>query len=282
MNRKFICYNGELWDAGQFALSVNNRAFRYGDSIFETMRSRGVTIPFFEYHFERLTRAMQLFRMKPTAFDKEHLLAAIAKTVRACKFYNGNSIRVTIFRQEGGKYAPTTNETDYIIEVDPVEDNRFTLNEKGLYIDVFENHFKSSSVLGNYKTGSALLQCLAGENMRSRNLGDVIIINERNKVVEALSSNLFAWDGKVLLTPALSTGCVDGVMRRIIIEIAQEMNISIEESSEIDPEQLLMDEELFVTNAVKGITWMVGFKNRRYLNRLCRKLTDEINIRAGW
>ena len=282
MNPKFICYNGEVMDNRQFSLSVDNRAFRYGDSLFETMRSRGVTIPFYDQHFDRLTRAMHMLRMEPTAFDKESLLAAIAKTVRAGKYFNGNSIRVTIFRKEGGKYAPHTNNTHFLIEVEPLEDNRFTLNEKGLYIDVFENHFKSSSVLGNFKTGSALLHCLAGENMRSRNLGDVIILNERNKVVEALSSNLFAWDGKTLLTPSLSTGCVDGIMRKIVIDIAQDLNINVMESSEIVPEQFLTAEELFSTNAVKGIVWMVGFKNRRFLNRLSRELIAGINKKAGW
>jgi branched-subunit amino acid aminotransferase/4-amino-4-deoxychorismate lyase len=279
---RHICFNGELYPANDFSLGIKNRAFRYGDGLFETMRSRGTTIPFFDYHYERLFRGMDVLRMIPGIINKSFLRDSVERLIKSDKLFNGNSIRISVFRKEGGKYAPLTNEVDFLIEVDPVADNKFKLNDKGLFVDTYEEHFKSSSELGNFKNSSAALLVLAGINMKKRKLDDILILNENNVLVESLSSNVFMYKDNKFLTPSLRTGCVDGVMRRVIFEIAGEQNFEMEVSDELVPEDLLTAEEVFISNAMRGINWIVAYKNKRYLYKMSRFLIAEINKKAGF
>jgi branched-subunit amino acid aminotransferase/4-amino-4-deoxychorismate lyase len=282
MHVKHVSYNGELHPADSFNVTLQNRAFRYGDGIFETMRSRGVHIPFYAFHYERLIRGMELFKMSTDGLSAGVLLKAIERLIHADKLYNGNSIRISVFRNEGGKYAPETNTISYIIEATPLSTNAFVINDKGLFIDTYETHFKSSSRLGNFKNCSSLLLVLAGNFMNKRKLDDVLILNEKNYLVEALSSNIFVLKGKQLFTPSLATGCVDGVMRRIVIAIATEKKYTIIESDTMVPEDLLDADEVFITNALRGINWVVAFKNKRYLYQTSRLFLKAINERAGF
>lgn len=282
MRIKHVCYNGELHPAESFSISTKNRAFRYGDGLFETMRSKGVNIPFYNYHFQRLLRGMKLYKMETSTITSELLLHSVERLIHADRMYNGNSIRISVFRKEGGKYAPDTNEVDFFIEADPVKSNAFELNDKGLFIDTFETHTKSSSPIGNFKNCSSIVLVLAGIFMKERKLDDVLILNEKNYLVEALSSNIFMLKANVLYTPSLKTGCVDGVMRRIVMEISAQHNIKVVESDNIIPEQLLEADEVFITNAFRGINWVVAFKNKRFLYKTSRFLIDEINKRAGF
>jgi len=279
---RHVCFNGDLYPAKEFTIGVKNRAFRYGDGLFETMRSRGTTIPFFDYHYERLFRGMDVMRMVPGIVSKSFLRESAERLIKTDKLFNGNSIRISVFRKEGGKYAPLTNDVDFLIEVDPVADNKFTLNDKGLFVDTYEEHFKSSSELGNFKNSSAALLVLAGINMQRRKLDDILILNEKNVLVEALSSNVFVYKGNKLITPSLKTGCVAGVMRRVIIDIASEQNIEVEESDSLVPENLLTADEVFISNAMRGINWVVAYKTKRYLYKMSRFLIAEINKKAGF
>ncbi|MFB6319940.1 aminotransferase class IV [Saccharicrinis sp. FJH54] len=279
---RHISFNGELFPAKDFTIGLKNRAFRYGDGLFETIRSHGTRMPFFDYHYARLYHGMDVFRMVPGILSKTFLRDSAERLIKADKLFNGNSVRVSVFRKEGGKYTPQTSEVDFLIEAEPVADHKFVLNDKGLFIDTFEDHFKSSSPIGNFKNSSALLAVLAGINMQQRKLDDILILNEKNVLVEALSSNIFLYKGNKLFTPSLNTGCVDGVMRRVLLEIAGEQNIDVEESDRLVPEDLLTADEVFISNAMRGINWVVAYKNKRYLYKMSRFLMSEINRKAGF
>src|SRR5690606_38340675 len=106
----------------------------------------------------------------------------------------------------------------------------------------------------------------------------MLILNSEGFLCESLSSNIFIWYQKTLYTAALSEGCIAGIMRRVIIEMAQENGIEVVEA-QISPEILHEADELFLTNAIHGIHWVMGYKNKRYFNHLSKKLQDKL---AKW
>jgi branched-chain amino acid aminotransferase len=143
-------------------------------------------------------------------------------------------------------------------------------------IDVFDELKKPSGPFASLKSNNALMQVMAGIARKKKGLDEMLILNEEGYLCEAIAANLFVWYGKVLYTPALSEGCVDGVMRRAIIELTRQEGYEVVEA-QIRPEILQEADELFLTNAINGINWVMGYKKKRYFNHLSRQLQDKLN-----
>ena len=113
-----ININGALVDENLNVLSSNNRAFKYADSLFETIKIIDLNINFLEDHYFRLMASMRMLRMDiPLLFTMEFFESEILKTVKATNL-NNSRVRLTVYRKDGGKYTPITNEIEYLIEVE--------------------------------------------------------------------------------------------------------------------------------------------------------------------
>jgi branched-chain amino acid aminotransferase len=276
MTPVFINYNGEIVPAETKLLSVNNRAFRYGDSLFESMRMMKGELKFANLHADRLQRGMKALKMDGySQMDTWFLNEKAGDLARRNKARHGR-LRLAVFRDAEGLYTPVQNKTGWCLEIQPLDEPRYFLNSKGLIMDVFSELKKPTGYLSNIKTGSALLYVMAGIYKTQNKLDDVFIINQEGFLCEASSSNVFVWYQNHLYTPALSEGCVEGVMRGVVIDLAKNNNIPITEA-QINPDILYEAEEVFLTNATRGIQSVMGFGVRRYFNEVSKLLTDELN-----
>jgi branched-subunit amino acid aminotransferase/4-amino-4-deoxychorismate lyase len=269
----FCCLNGEFVPIDSVKLSTQNRAFRYGDSLFETFRCFGNQPFLFDLHYERLLKAMNVLGMDVTHFPiLEVLEKKVESLINKNRFFTSSRVRLTVFRNDGGLYAPETNLCSYLIEATPMQEPGFSLNSKGLIAGVFHDLPKQPSILSPFKTGSALLFVLAGNYMKEQKLSEALIINNDGLIVEALTSNLFWFKNQVLYTPAVSSGCVDGIMRQLVIKVATMSGVEVAEVPGLEPSSLHNIDELFVTNSVQGIRWIVGVDEFRYFNIKTRQL----------
>jgi branched-chain amino acid aminotransferase len=164
----------------------------------------------------------------------------------------------------------------YCIELTPIDEPRYFLNEKGLIMDIYTDLPKATNYLSNIKTCNALIYVLAGIFKTQNKLDEVFLLNQNGFLCEAGSSNLFVLYNDHLYTPALSEGCVEGVMRQVIINIAKKNNIAITEA-QINPDILYEADEVFLTNASRGIQQVMGYGVKRYFNRLSKMLVEELN-----
>ena len=121
-----------------------------------------------------------------------------------------------------------------------------------------------------------MLYVMAGLYKTQNKLDDIFILNQDGNLCEAGSSNVFIGYQNELYTPALSEGCVEGVMRQVVIKLARENNIPVTEA-QINPDILYEADEVFLTNAGRGIQSVMGFGVRRYFNEVSKLLTDELN-----
>jgi branched-chain amino acid aminotransferase len=80
----------------------------------------------------------------------------------------------------------------------------------------------------------------------------------------------------VLYTPALAEGCINGVMRKVILDLAAKARIYVYET-ELKPNDLIRADEIFLTNAVQGIQWVGAYKSKRYFNKVSKTLIDALN-----
>jgi len=274
----FILVNGEYHFKDEFALSYKNRAFCYGDALFETMHANGTEIQFFEDHIVRLTYGMQNLKMIiPTAINSGTIKKKIIKLLHKNKLYQGVRIRLTVFRNEGGKYTPTNNTASYLVETEFIENDKYLLNQKGYIIDIYKDIRKSTNTFSNLKTANALLNIMAGIYAKEKKIDDCIILNETGKLIEGISSNLFLIKGRIMLTPSLNDGPVAGIMRKQILKIADSVGFEINHDSSITESQLLNADEVFFTNSISGIKWVLAYKEKRYFNQNVKKLIDKLN-----
>ncbi|MEO6850907.1 MAG: aminotransferase class IV, partial [Mucilaginibacter sp.] len=185
-------------------------------------------------------------------------------------------MRLTVFRDADGLYTPTKNKIAYCLELQPLDEPRYFLNEKGLIMDIFTELPKPTNYLSNIKTCNSLIYVMAGIFKSQNKLDDTFLLNQNGFLCEAGSSNIFVWYQSHLYTPALSEGCVEGVMRQVVIKLAMQNNIPVTEA-QINPDILYEADEVFLTNATRGIQWVMGFGVKRYFNRLSKGLIDELN-----
>jgi len=276
MTPVFINFNGEILPADSKLLTVSNRAFRYGDGLFESMRLMKGQLKFAEMHADRLQRGMKALKIDGySQMDAWFLKEKAEDLSRRNKVKHGR-LRLTVYRNSEGLYTPTQNKMGWCLELTPVDEPRYFLNEKGLIMDIYEELPKPTNYLSNIKTCNSLIYVMAGLYKTQNKLDDVFLLNQNGNLCEAGSSNIFIWYKNHLYTPALSEGCVEGVMRQVIINIAKQNNIPVTEA-QISPDILYEAEEVFLTNAGRGIQCVMGFGVRRYFNEISKVLVEELN-----
>jgi branched-chain amino acid aminotransferase len=188
----------------------------------------------------------------------------------------GGKCRISLDRALGGTYIPETNEISYFIEVYPYESNFFELNSKGYEVDIYRELKKQKNFLSNFKTKNGLLYVMTAIAAKEKGLDDYLLINEKDAVIESSNSNLFVVSNGVLYTPSLEDGCLAGTMRMQVINIALTHGIKVYECA-ILPQNLLAADEIFLTNAIRGIVWVGGYRTKRYFNTLGRKIQSFLN-----
>jgi len=274
----FILYNGEYLLRDEFGLSIKNRSFCYGDGLFETIHANGTEIQFFEDHLIRLRFGMNILKMEiPSSILSGNIEKEIIKLLHKNKLYQGVRIRLSVFRNDGGKYTPTTNAVSYLVETEFIENALYELNLKGIALDLYTDLKKPVNLLSNLKTSNALLYVMAGLYAQEKKLDDCIIINEKGLITETISSNIFLIQGKNILTPPLTDGPVAGIMRKQVLRIADSLKYRINNDNSITEEHMLAADEVFITNSISGIKWVLAFKEKRYFNTAARQFVDKLN-----
>jgi branched-chain amino acid aminotransferase len=272
----YINFNGEILPADSKVLSVANRSFKYGDGLFESMRMLKGQLKFADLHADRLQRGMKALKIDGYSQRDAYFLKEKAEQLSIRNKSKHGRLRLTVYRDAEGLYTPTQNKAGYCLEFIPADEPRYFLNEKGLIVDIFTDLPKASNYLSNIKTCNSLIYVMAGLYKAQNNLDDVFLLNQNGFLCEASSSNVFVMYQNHLYTPALSEGCVEGVMRQVIINIAKKSNIPVTEA-QINPEILYEADEVFLTNASKGIQCVMGYGIRRYFNKVSKGLIDELN-----
>lgn len=272
---KYCILNGHVISVYEPALPFSNRAFRYGDALFETIRFSNNKIMFLREHITRLKLGMTVLRMNlPAEFNSENIYELILALLKKNGHAPNARIRLTMFRNEGGYYTPETNDISFLIESEELTSN-YSLNQKGYWVDIFGDIKKPINKLSNLKTGSALLYVMAGLAKQSMKLDDCFILNEGGGICESINSNIFMVKNGSLCTAPLSDGCVAGVMRKQIIHLAGESKILTFESP-LTTYALLNADEIFLTNSINGIRWVGQFKEKFYTNKTAQLFTEKL------
>jgi len=277
MGKQFINLNGSILSSDQQIFPVSNRGFRYGDGLFESMRYMNGVLKFPDLHIDRVQKGMKALKLDNSSYiDSWFLREKVDELARRNKTGPDARFRLTVFRDSGGLYSPDSNKMAYVLESQTMDDSQYTFNKKGLIIDVYDELTKSVNILSNLKTCNSLVYVLAGIYKNQNALDEVMILNQHGFLCESISSNLFVVYNRKLYTPSLNEGCIGGVMRQVVMRLAKENGIELVEA-QVNPNILNEADEVFLTNATRGIQWVMGYNNKRYFNELSKFLSEKLN-----
>tara|TARA_B100000579_G_scaffold423892_1_gene427565 strand:+ start:489 stop:1325 length:837 start_codon:yes stop_codon:yes gene_type:complete len=273
-----ICYNGQIIDTNKFSLSITNRGFRYGDSFFETIKCYQGNPLFFEEHYFRMAASFCLMKLTPPdIFDIDHFKSLIRDLLMSNNMNQSARVRISFFRCDGGYYLPMTNNTHFFIESEVIDQHQYILNKTGLRIGVYKDNFLPKNVLGSLKTNNRLINILASIYANENNYDDCVLMNESKNLVESISGNIFIVQDGVIKTPSLEEGCIDGVIRKILIN---QSSFQVIEKA-ISFSDILNANELFLTNVISGVKWIHSINNSIYTNSVAKTVINYLNRYMG-
>ncbi len=238
-----------------------NRAFKYGDALFDTLKYEHHHIEYLEDHYFRLMASMRILRMEiPIEFTLEFYENEILKTIDLETEYQKFRIRVTIYRENGGYYLPNSNKINFLIEATPLIHQEYPKYE----IDIFKDFTLSTSFLSTIKTTNRIHNVLASIYAKENHLQNCLLINDQKNIVEAINGNIFIIHENNVVTPPLTDGCINGIYRRKLIEkIQQDLNFKMIEKQLVYTD-FLNASEAFLTNSIIGIQPITHFKKKVY------------------
>lgn len=277
MSQQYLLFNDEFHAVDTPVLTASNRSFKFGDGLFESMRLLNGKLQFADLHADRLAAGMKALKMDGHALMDDYFLRQKTAELAKRNKWNGNArLRLSVYREGAGVYTPEVNKAGYVLEGIPLKSNQYELNTKGLIIDVFDEMTKSVNKLSNFKTSNALLYVMAGIFKSQNRLDEAMILNQNGFLCESISANVFVVYNNQIYTPALTEGCVSGVMRTAIMQLAKMNDMELIEA-QINPEILKETEEVFITNATQGIQWVMGYGRKRYFNEVSKFLIEKLN-----
>jgi branched-chain amino acid aminotransferase len=275
LSKQYVNLDGQLLAADRAGLRVNNRAFHYGDGLFESIRQSQQSIPLLQLHLQRLHIGMAALEIKPPVeWTLDFWKAQISKV---SEHWPHARIRITVFRGEGGLYTPSNNEAHFLIEAEKLEESHYVWNNDGLSVAICNTaQVHAGPLLSNLKTCNALPYVLGSLFARKQQLHDSLLLNQHERLAESASSNLYILRDNVVITPPLTEGCIDGVFRKFLLREMPKADWNILERP-IRPADLRQAEEVFLTNAVRGIRWVKLFGDRNYGKQYSRSLQEWVN-----
>ncbi|MCK0145539.1 aminotransferase class IV [Arenibacter sp. F26102] len=277
-----VNFNGNLLSKNTFYLNHENRGLRYGDALFESIRVVNGKIFFWEDHYLRLMASMRILRMEiPMNFTMEFLEEQIMAAVKANALLEKPArVRFTVFRNNGGLYLPQTNDVSYIIETSVLDSPFYTLNNETYEVELFKDFYVNPDMLSTLKTSNKAINVVGSIYAAENGYQNCLLLNNEKKVVEALNGNLFLVKDQLIKTPSLKDGCLNGIVRKKLIGILGALDNYNFEEAFISPFELQKADELFITNAIRGIQPITKYRKKEYGNKVASDLLGKLNAAA--
>jgi branched-subunit amino acid aminotransferase/4-amino-4-deoxychorismate lyase len=274
-----ILLNGQLISSsseGQ-GIPATNRAFLFADGIFETIRIAKGTPIFLDEHFQRLREGLKAHRIQaPLGFTPASIANDIAALLKAEGLHEGARVRMTLSRSGAGFYTPEENGLDVVMTAQAVDSVEYVLNDKGLSTDIYPEMKCTPNHLSKFKNIASNIYVQSGLWAKENGLESALIQNDRMGIIESTASNLFLVSNGVLYTPGLDSGATAGIMRAQVINLALSSGMKVYECN-LTPQNLLVADEVFLTNVVQGLQWVGSYRTKRYFNAATSELVRLLN-----
>ena len=274
-------FNGKLLDHDLDFLDIQNRGLLYGDAVYEELRVVNGHVHFLEEHYLRLMSSMRILRMEiPMLFTMEYMEAEILKTLESFDSNGSYGVKLLVYRASTGTILPNFNSVAYVITVRSLESPFFVLDDKSYEVELFKDFYKGSNLLATLNTNNKMLKVVGSIFAEENDYQDCLLLNEQKHVVESLYGNLFLVSGTDMKTAPLTDGCINGILRKKLIEILSKLDEYVIKEESISPFDLQKADELFIINSIEGIKSITKYRKKTYTNETAKKLVGKLNASA--
>lgn len=271
-----LFFNDSYIDNSALHLHADNRSFKYGDGLFETIFISNKKAAFLDLHLQRLKEGMELLQINiPEQWQIDFFQEKITALCVLNNFQHARC-RLTVWRGGEGHYTPVSNDAQLLIELFRRPSGDYLLNAEGLHLGEYKGLPKPRHALSAHKTANALIYVLAAKYAHEQNVDDVVVLNDAGGIADCISSNIFLYRQNKLITPASNEGGVHGIMKKVVMYVCRMEGIEILEQ-QLKPDELENGNEIFLTNAIHGVQWIKKYRQRTYYNNFSKDLTYIIN-----
>ena len=261
-------YKGNITDENLSLPILKNRAFQYGDGMFETMLAYNGQVKYLAEHMSRLKQGLDFLDVS-IGNNLDHKI--LHKTILSLFEKEGKPtyarVKIIAWRASGGTYAPLNDSSETIITL---EESSQKFIKEASKVSFCQDVKNIQTGYSKFKSVNALQYVVAGLEKRKLELDDVIILDTNGNISECLTSNIFWVKNGSYFTPSLSTGCIEGVSRNVVIRELGKRNASVREV-ECDIKELLSADHVFTTNA-SGITHLLKINTTSF--SICKEIED--------
>ena len=220
---------------------------------------------------------MRLVRMEiPMNFTLEFIEQSVLELVQRNEMPTAR-VRLSVFRNGQGLYTPEDRTVSYLIQSTAIADTNYKINVAPFEVDLYKDFMVPKQLLSSIKTNNRMVNVLAGIYANENKLDGCLLVNNEKNVIEALNGNLFMLMDNVLITPPVSDGALNGIMRKQILTLAKGIEgVSLMEKS-ISPFDLQKADELFITNVVVGIQPITKYRKKEFTTNIATLLVEKLN-----
>jgi branched-subunit amino acid aminotransferase/4-amino-4-deoxychorismate lyase len=255
---RFVFHNDRIIEANECHLAPTTAGLLYGWGVFTTIRVYAGDLFAFERHWDRLVKHAERARIAvPLTLDRAHQAAL---SLIATNSTVDGRVRITLLRGSAGAWKVSSTPESELLVFTASEPRRV---RRALAITVSPYRVLSHGPLAGVKRTAMVENVLALDEAKSRGFAEAVMCNERGEIAGATSANIFWAEGPQLFTPSLATGCIPGITRGFVLEIASRLDVAVTEGS--FPLQRLLDAtEVFVTSTVREIALVSSFDIKEY------------------
>jgi branched-subunit amino acid aminotransferase/4-amino-4-deoxychorismate lyase len=271
-----VFFNRELISIKNLRFNQLQRGFDYGDGFFETIFIKNGRPVLLEYHLDRLKRATEILSMKLEDEDAEKIERQLSILWKEIEKPIDALAKISIWRKESSGYAPEGTEKNILVTIKRSRKYQYSKVDS---FGIVKNINNCQTLSSGFKSMSAISYVIAGIEQVKEGWEEGIIIDGNGNYSEGINSNLFLLIHGKWTTPKLSGGCVEGIMRRYILNDLQTNGKMETKESDIDSTQIDLKEiPWFTLNSLsfkysyqKGMEMPGELKN---MIRSLEKLTD--------
>ena len=187
----YIILNGEIVSGDNPRLNVDNRAFNYGDGLFESMLLYKKKSIHFEQHLERLHFGMDALKMRSNPYLQLERFQNLFQELVEANEMETAKVRLSVYRNSKGYYKPESDDSSMIVQMKSLDSEPYKINEQGLSSGICTVYRKSFDPWANFKTSNALGFVMASIEARDSGVDELFILNTAGRLCESLSANVF-------------------------------------------------------------------------------------------
>jgi branched-chain amino acid aminotransferase len=253
-----VSVDGRIVPPEEASVSVFDRGFLYGDSVFEVLRSYGGVLFGFEEHLARLARSAELalIPFSDVALLRREILAVVAATGNPDTY-----IRVVVTRGSGealGLDPALARAPLRVVLATDVPPMPAAMYERGIAVITYRTQRVSEGTAAvGAKLGNYLLSILATEAAKRVGADEALILDARGQVVEGTTSNVFLVQAGALITPPDEAGLLAGITRAKVLELARGLGIPVTFRT-FAPAELVSADEVFITSSIRELVPVVA------------------------